>query len=680
MKTAVIELILCVITLVSSIECVCVNRTHFYMSGTSNSAIETRWFFNCTGGQHFNLSNNELTKVENSSFDTLWNVELLDLSNNKIAIIELETFAIMRRLERLYLDHNELTEIPMDFFKNKNNLISVDLSYNKITYIPLSVFNYSMWHIEEVILHHNQITAFEPWAYVKQAIRLDLRYNYVSTFTNDYNWTYISRTVYEGATTDLRHNNITEWHDWYLIQYKDTTSQDTGIESVLVELLPDIRENPFSCDCYAHNMIKRVRQSFFLWADSDYLNITCYNPPHLRGKRAFYDVAVSEFVCNITNDCPAGCLCQDRPEEGILNVDCQELNMTSIPDTLPRSPYDKIEVQLGHNEITQFGNVSYLEYITNLSMPDNVLTTLPDFVIDNIASKENAFIDFSNNLLTDVPSGAQNIKFQDAHFQGNNLECSCDMLWMVDWIKLAPRYADKTLNCTFEGKFYKIIDLNEGILKCNNVGSIILIVVLSLVLGIVIALLITAKRCPYETKVLLFKIFKIHPSDKYEVDKNTDKTFDMYVSFDDNDTYVRQWVMKVLFKQLKEKKPFYSLCVAARNAPPGPEADARLELIDKSRRLLIILSTDYDNHPWCQYELCHSETLEQNEGRIIYLLYDKNAEEIAKKEPWSSKMKGRKVFSLEEKMLWSKLRYELPRNPLPEPLMRRERPQEFANI
>ncbi|XP_053383813.1 slit homolog 2 protein-like [Mercenaria mercenaria] len=480
----------------------------------------------------------------------------------------------MRNLRHFYLDHNKLTEIPMDFFKNKDNLISVDLSYNKITYIPLPVFNYSMWHIEEVFLHHNQITAFEPWAYVRQAIRLDLSYN--------------------NATTDQRNNSMTEWHDWYVLQYKNPTSKDDGIESVLslVELLPDIRENPFSCDCYAHNMIKRVRQSFFLWADSEYLGITCYNPPHLRGKLAFYDVSVSQLICNITDNCPAGCLCQDRPEDAILKVDCQGLNMTSIPKTLPRSPYDKINLQLGHNEITQFSNASYIKYITVLSMPNNAFTSLPDFVIERIASKENAFIDLRNNLFTDIPSGAQNIKFPDAHFQGKYLVCSCDMLWMVDWIKLAPKYADKTLNCTFEGEVYKIIDLNEDILKCYKIGSIILIVVLSVVLVIVIALLLTAKRCPYETKVLLFKIFHIHPSDKYEVDKNADKTFDMYVSFDDNDTYVRQWVMKVLFKQLKEKKTFYNLGVAARNAPPGPEADARLELNDKSRRLLIILSTD----------------------------------------------------------------------------------------
>ncbi|XP_060562227.1 toll-like receptor 2 [Ruditapes philippinarum] len=661
--------------------CVCLNSTHFKMTGTSNTIINNNWFFNCTGAKFLDMSNNQFIKVGNESFDTLWRIQELNLGYNNISVIEPEALAIMRSLEHLYIDHNELVELPLDFFINKNNLISVDLSYNNITHIPLAVFNYSMIKLDRVLLHHNQITACEPWAYVKQAIRLvDVRYNQVSTFTNDANWTYTSRTVYDEASTDLRYNLITDWRDSYLQQYKSPSVESSGIETLLVELLPDIRENPFKCDCYTHHLVKRVRASFFRWSNSEYLDITCYNPPNLRGKRAFYDVALTELVCNITNDCPAGCLCQDRPEDGILNVDCGDLNMTVMPTVLPVSPYNDIHVQLGNNEINQLSNVTYLQYVTNLSMPSNFLTEIPDFVMDELARKKNAMVDFRNNSLTVIPKGAQNIKFENTQFQGNNLECSCEMLWMVEWINLAPRYADKSLSCKLDGKVYKITDLNEDILECNEIDSVILIVILSLVLVVVIALLITAKRCPYETKVLIFKIFRIHPSDKYEVDNNADKSYDMYVSFDDDDPYVTQWVKKVLFKQLEEKKPRYKLSVYQRNGPPGPEADSRLQLIDESKRLLIILSENYENHTWCEYELCHSETLEQNEGRIIYLLYDKVAEEISKKEPWLSKMKDRKVFKLHEKMFWSKIRYELPMKRISNNKPKPVRQPEYANI
>lgn len=408
-----------------------------------------------------------------------------------------------------------------------------------------------------------------------------------------------------------------------------------------------------------------MRKSFYIWSNRDHLAVTCYNPPNLRGKLVFYNLAMRDLVCNITQDCPTGCRCEDRPEQGVLNVDCRGNGLTRVPATVPFTQYNKVSIQLDNNRITTFNNVSYLSYVFSISMANNELTILPSVVMEEIANKENAIIDFRNNSLNTIPTGTQNIKFQNAFLDGNDLECSCDMLWMVEWIDLAPRYTDKSLICTFEGDVYKIIDLTESVLKCIDVGSIILMVVLSLVLVVLVVFLITAKRCPYETKVLIFKLFRIHPSDKYQVDENTDKSYDMYVSFDDNDPYVRQWVMRVLFKQLELKKPFYKLSTAVRNAPPGPEAESRLQPIDESRRLLVILSANYENHKWCEYEMCHSETLEQNEGRIIYILYDKLAEDNAQSEPWLSKLNHRKVLGLQEKMLWSKLRYELPTRALP---------------
>ena len=183
---------------INGAQCVCLNISHFSMTGTFNTIIENNWFSNCTGAKIFSMSNNKFNKIGNDSFYILWNVEELDLSYNDISVIEKEGLAIMRSLRYLYLQYNKLTELPLDFFLNKNSLISVDLSYNNITHIPLAVFNYSLPMIDSVILQHNQITAFEPWAYFRQSIRMiDLRYNDVSTFTNEYNLNTASRRFYK---------------------------------------------------------------------------------------------------------------------------------------------------------------------------------------------------------------------------------------------------------------------------------------------------------------------------------------------------------------------------------------------------------------------------------------------------------------------------------------------------
>ncbi|KAL4239476.1 hypothetical protein ACF0H5_000291 [Mactra antiquata] len=479
------------------------------------------------------------------------------------------------------------------------------------------------------------------------------------------------RVKYQGRlldamqVTDLRNNSISKWNDSYVMQYKPANSSTNALEPAVIELMIDIRDNPLMCDCNIYNLVWKVKKSFIRWSGREFLDIICQSPPQLFGKKVMYEIKMSEFICDVTDSCPVGCTCEDRPDSRTLNIDCRGIGLTEVPDKVPVTPYGKISMQLDDNHIQIFRNVNYLPFVYSVTMSNNSLQSVPGYVMNEIASKrDDARVDFSNNALTSIPLESQNMKYENVQLHNNTFKCSCEMLWMVDWINLAPIYTDKDINCTFEGELYSIISLDEDKLGCKNIGNKILVVVLSIVGVIVIALLITAKRCPYETKVLLYKVFRIHPSDKYQIDENNDKQYDMHVCFDENDTYVRQWVKKVLFRELEEKKPFYRLCAALRNAPSGSNAEGRLQLIDDSRRMLIILSEDCENSEWCKYEICHSETLEQNQGRIMYLLYDNCAEDFAKREPWLSKMKDRKTFRLHDRLLWSKLRYELPSKPL----------------
>lgn len=182
----------------SQTEAGCSNSSRFEMTFTLNISIDKAWFNNCISGTHFNISNNKITILENETFNVLWNVEIMDLSNNRIAGIGQDTFAIMRKLLHLDLSNNHIIDIPRGFFKNKFNLKTVDLSYNKITHIPRMVLEYELKSIELIDLQHNLITAFEPWAVFRTPIKMfDVRFNNISTFSNVYNFTYDSRSVYD---------------------------------------------------------------------------------------------------------------------------------------------------------------------------------------------------------------------------------------------------------------------------------------------------------------------------------------------------------------------------------------------------------------------------------------------------------------------------------------------------
>ncbi|KAH3863702.1 SLIT and NTRK-like protein 6 [Dreissena polymorpha] len=649
----------------STVKSTCINSTTFTQTHSDITKITSNLFWNCSHVMFVYVSNNIIPELSNDSFDSLWSMRILHLSYNNISFIQEGTFSGLRQLTHLNISHNSLKTLPLNFFDNKPALAHVDLSRNRITRISLSVFKkYELSNLSVVDLSHNLLTAFEPWAFVNSPIPLvNLSFNNISTFTNTGNWSYTKRVIYDSAMTDLRWNQITTWHDWYLMQYKDTTAGPESIEAVLLELLTDIRENPLHCDCNMYNLVKTISNSFYKYSNNPYMNAECASPPELKGKRIFFDIPVRNLVCNLTDNCPAGCLCQDHPALRQMIVYCNGKNLTEVPKVLPDTEFPEYVLYLGNNYITRIDNVSYLSKVVSLSLPNNFLTDLPDFVMQTVAGDDNAFVNFSNNQLQQIPESTQNIKYQNAHFYGNNLECSCDMLWMVDWIKLAPGYANKDLYCTFDGKTHKIIELDEDVLNCSNVGNIILIVVLSVVFVIVIALIITAKRCPYETKVLLFKVLGIHPSDKYKLDEIPDMPYDMCVSFDENDDYARQWVMKKLFKNLEGKKPFFRLCTFARDGKAGAEAESRLNLLERSRRVLVVLSSKYEKNQWNDYELCQTERLEPNEGRVIFIIYDKISEKRSKTEPLATRLKERKVFSVHDRLLWSKLRYELPKRP-----------------
>ena len=428
--------------------------------------------------------------------------------------------------------------------------------------------------------------------------------------------------------------------------------------------MTDIRNNSLICDCFMYPIAKSARESYFIYTESDLLQIYCHSPPQFHGKRMLYDVRLTDFVCNVTDFCPLGCLCQERPDFGVIHVDCQNASLTSIPTKLPQNKdYSAYELIVSNNKITRIDDVDYANQLSLLRAENNSISEISAEFLDKMADK-NPVLNLQNNRLTRVPRTMENIKYQNVSLEGNNLVCDCDMLWMKEWISLAPKYVDKNLECTFEGAAHKIIDLDEDMMDCRTADNIILIVFLSIGLVIVISLIITAKRCPYATKVLIFKIFRIHPADRYTVDTYTDKEYDAYIAYDEDDIYVRQWVKQVLVKQLEETKPRYKLFIGARDMKAGAEAENRCEAMETSRRLVIILSQNFHKKDWCTFDAFQAETLEQNKGRVIFILLDKDGEELAKTEPWLSKTKDRKVFHLKERLFWSKMRYEMPRTPV----------------
>ncbi|VDI40309.1 Hypothetical predicted protein, partial [Mytilus galloprovincialis] len=128
--------------------------------------------------------------------------------------------------------------------------------------------------------------------------------------------------------------------------------------------------------------------------------------------------------------------------------------------------------------------------------------------------------------------------------------------------------------------------------------------------------------------------------------------------------YHNDRVIRKLKKRLEEKKQ--ELFIPVIHATLGDDrADQIVRSMENSKRVIIILSDKYDENEWSVFECQQAEMLNPNEGRIIFIKYHPEAEDMVQKEPWKSRVKDRKVLAIGEKSsehqwFWDKLKYELP--------------------
>ena len=87
--------------------------------------------------------------------------------------------------------------------------------------------------------------------------------------------------------------------------------------------------------------------------------------------------------------------------------------------------------------------------------------------------------------------------------------------------------------------------------------------------------------------------------------------------------------------------------------------------LGNSKRVVIILSDKYDDNEWSVFECQQAEMLNPNEGRIIFIKYHPEADDMILREPWKSRVEKQKVLAIRQKAkdhnrFWDKLKYELP--------------------
>lgn len=653
-------------------------------------------------------------RIVNTTFEDcipyVENITELDLSNNSISFVSRDSFSMFVGVKTLLLSHNRLQDIPKETFRVMRSLEVLDLSYNLLWQLEAGLLdivslthvyfnNNNISRVEPGIvgqynkglvyfnMNNNSLTELDPWPYTtyqtntRQINRnFYVQHNNIKELSNHMGWKYDLVYPFE-VNIYAQFNKISTLSADKMRMYKENVT-DEAMFPMFLTLYLNVTNNEYFCDCKLYNFVRSVRGSVLRYSRADEFRYRCASPALSQGWDFLRDLPVAQLVCNLTQDCPAGCFCQERPHNDTLFIDCSGKTLTQMPEIIPDTKQGKIEMFLDNNMITELKRTSYLSKIYNISLRNNRIQNLDANLLADLSAKH---VDLRNNLIKSIPVEVK--KFESIKLTGNPLECDCDSFWIKEWFEIDVDNSDPELKCTAKTGDYLIMEMTYSDLGCTNEGLIIIGVCLAVVFAFVVTVIIFARRCPYETKVLVNNLFKLHPADKYAVDKNNNKDVDIYLVFDGNDTDVVGYV-KYFVQKLNRKKPIYSVLNPEKFMEPGSAQNNIFKYIGKAKRVIVLLSKgifhndikldEIEDAEHRQVEAVtqnnnsdlpnRQDLAEEIEGdrknapKIIYVIYnkDKTLTAAINKEPWRSRLANKTVLDPDDKWFMSKLRYELP--------------------
>lgn len=477
-----------------------------------------------------NISGNRLRRLERGMFHN--SLQNLTASENRIS--ELLPGSLPTALAHLDLSFNEIRILLNGVFANLYYLRSLNLSHNQLAAIQPHAFHWGMT-LRTADLSYNSLTSYEPWPYLftydRNVIRVDLRYNNISRFTNDMNMTVIMENKY--TRVDLGHNAL-----------RSVTLQDLSIyfegqlpnDFQVDNLELNIAENPWVCDCALYGLVALYSTSFMRILSRVNSLLTCQNPPALRGKTfGFLIDNPDSLTCHLTHECPPGCSCQDRPHRGYVEVYCDRNQQVyaHLPAALPSDRLLFLNLS-GHQLQTLDPAVPYASRLYGLDVSRNHLQEVTSEFLDQ--ARDLVVLDVGHNQLTSLPPQVRKLLLQHLHVAGNPLQCSCSFVWFGEWLRswaanvsttttnsrkssssssslsdIAGVVADESklpsdmesLTCQQPGGGLMIVlDMTDKSLRCGHLAQAVVAGVCCMVL-LVLCIVVAGWRKRYELRVWL---------------------------------------------------------------------------------------------------------------------------------------------------------------------------------
>ena len=157
-----------------------------------------------------------------------------------------------------------------------------------------------------------------------------------------------------------------------------------------------------------------------------------------------------------------------------LVANCSHAGFINLPEFLPKHTDWLI---LSGNNLTSLSiqnthHKALLQYLSKLDLRDNKIGKISSDVLDILMESNNLlYLDLSQNKLKTLPQSMKNLSsLQNFKIIDNKFKCSCDNIWMKDWLLNETNLIDDYENTYCQmtsGKWIPIVKMDKADMGCN---------------------------------------------------------------------------------------------------------------------------------------------------------------------------------------------------------------------
>ncbi len=188
-------------------------------------------------------------------------------------------------------------------------------------------------------------------------------------------------------------------------------------------------------------------------------------------------------------------------------------------------------MDFSNNQISFFNNTEkYLKKVFFLNMSFNNLEHFAMKTLSILAQSKGQMLDLSHNKITKLPEQIKCMpNSTKLWLSGNPFTCSCDMIWMIDWMNASFIMDMNSVQCQVTEERVKY--LNPVKMGCYPIWQKILLGVgIGVTVTVVIAIIAISRRWN-EVKWLAYLYFDILGKNQHKEENLDNITFDALLSY-----------------------------------------------------------------------------------------------------------------------------------------------------